>query len=199
MQKISLKQAGELITLARKAIESPMVFGKKFNEIPSKKEFLEKRGIFVTLKTFPKNELRGCIGYPYPTMPLWNAVIKAAESAAFEDNRFEAVTFEELEKTAIEISVLTIPIEIDCSKGELPAKIEIGKDGLIIQSQYGSGLLLPQVAIEEKWNSKTFLEHLCHKAGLPPEFWKQKEAKIFKFQAQIFKETKPSGKIEEEK
>jgi len=53
-----------------------------------------------------------------------------------------------------------------------------------------SGLLLPQVATEWKYNSKEFLEQTCVKAGLDKQDWKKKECKILKFQAQIFKEEK---------
>ena len=200
MQKISLKEGEELVKLARKAIEYAVASGKKLNETTQNKNFLEKKGAFVTLKTFPEGELRGCIGRPYPSQPLWNAIIDSAIDAAFNDDRFGQLKAKELEKTTIELSVLTVPEEIKCKKEELPKNIKIGEDGLIIQAPFTAGLLLPQVAVEEKWDSETFLQHLCWKAGgLPPQEWKNPKTKISKFQAQIFKEEKPKGKIVEEK
>jgi len=51
-----------------------------------------------------------------------------------------------------------------------------------------SGLLLPQVATEHKLNKEKFLEAVCEKAGLNKEVMKEPEFKLYKFQAQIFKE-----------
>jgi AMMECR1 domain-containing protein len=42
-----------------------------------------------------------------------------------------------------------------------------------------SGLLLPQVATEFGWDRDTFLEHICLKAGLPKDVWKDAELYIF--------------------
>ncbi|NIP40620.1 MAG: TIGR00296 family protein, partial [Candidatus Aenigmarchaeota archaeon] len=75
-------------------------------------------------------------------------------------------------------------------------KIKIGKDGLIITNGVQSGLLLPQVPIEYGWNVKTFLEHLCMKAFLPPDAWKYEGSDIFRFNSEIFGEKEPRGKIE---
>ena len=67
-------------------------------------------------------------------------------------------------------------------------EIKIGKDGLIIRSSHGSGLLLPQVATEYKWGVEEFLGHLCEKAWLKQDAWKDTTNRIYRFQAQIFKE-----------
>ncbi len=76
-------------------------------------------------------------------------------------------------------------------------KITIGKDGLVIEKGFMNVLLLPQVPVENNrnWDVKTFLEHLCMKAGLPTNDWKDPKTKIYSFQAIIFEEEKPNGKI----
>jgi uncharacterized protein (TIGR00296 family) len=48
--------------------------------------FSEKRGVFVTITK--NSSLRGCIGFPYPVMPLGEAIVHAAGAAALEDPRF---------------------------------------------------------------------------------------------------------------
>ncbi len=186
MAKLSQKQGKELIKLARKSIKYFLASGQIMKEI-SPEEFSEKQGVFVTLHN-KKGELRGCVGFPYPILPLWNAVIEAGVSAGFNDSRFNQLTLKELEEIKIEISVLSVPEEITEKKELIPEKIETGKDGLIVKINNQSGLLLPQVAEEMKWNSEIFLEQTCVKAGLNKENWKEKECKIFKFQAQIFNE-----------
>ncbi len=194
---LSLDLGKKLVRLARSSIERSFKEGFKV-EMVREKKLKEKRGVFVTLRTFPENRLRGCIGFPYPSLPLYEAVQKAAYSAAFEDFRFTPLRKEELEKITLEISVLSKPKLIKVKDAsEYFKKIEIGKDGLIIQNGPFSGLLLPQVPIEMNWSVEEFLENLCYKANLTPDFIWDKNTKIWKFQAQIFTETKPKGEIKE--
>lgn len=191
---LTLKQGKTLIELARKAIT--LSFDNKTLNLEEYPEFKEKRGVFVTLKK--NGELRGCIGYPRPYYPLNEAITKAAIAAAFEDTRFLKLTKEELKKIEIEVSILTIPKKIVVKKPEdYLKKITIGKDGLIIETNFTSGLLLPQVAPEWNWNTLEFLENLCLKAGLGRNEWKELGVTIYSFQAQIFFESK--GKIIEKK
>jgi hypothetical protein len=78
---------------------------------------------------------------------------------------------------------------------EYLGKIKVGQDGLIIERGYHKGLLLPQVPIEWGWCEEEFLCQCCMKAGLPPDSWLTKDAKVYKFSAIIFEEETPNGKI----
>ncbi|MEM2369224.1 MAG: TIGR00296 family protein [Candidatus Pacearchaeota archaeon] len=193
---LTLQQGKKLVKLARKAIESWFT-KKQLDFSKEKEEFSEPRGVFVTLHSWPSNELRGCIGFPYAVLPLAEAVFQAARSAAFSDPRFEPLTEKELDRITLEISILTKPQPIQATGNKIPEQIEIGRDGLIIHFAGHSGLLLPQVAKELKWNAIDFLRGVCNKAGLPSEIWLNPQARIYKFQAQIFSETKPKGKVVE--
>lgn len=146
----------------------------------------EKRGVFVTLTI--QGNLRGCIGYPYPIMPLGEAVKKAAVSAAVEDPRFHAVSRDELQDIKIEVTVLTLPETLICPPEERPLAVEIGRHGLIIVGLGGGGLLLPQVATEWGWDACTFLDHTCQKAGLPLGCWMRSDIDVMTFEGQIFRE-----------
>jgi len=88
-----------------------------------------------------------------------------------------------LRDISIEISVMT-PIRPIKSVDE----IEVGKHGLVIQKGWNRGLLLPQVPVEWGWDRDEFLVHICSKAGLPTNAWKDPEAKLFVFSAQVFNE-----------
>ncbi len=195
--KLSLKQGEKLVKLARKSAEYAVASGIRLGETCDDKELLEERGVFVTLHSFPKKELRGCIGMPYAVKPLWGAVLEMAVEAAVHDPRFPPITGKELGETIVEVSVLTQPEKILCEKKKLPKFVKIGEDGLIIQRGHHSGLLLPQVAKEQKWDSEEFLNQCCVKADLMENMWQSKETKVFKFQAQIFSEIEPKGEIEE--
>lgn len=191
---LTLKQGSELVKLARKAIED-LLSGAELVEIKEAEKFTENQGVFVTLNSYPSKELRGCIGFPYPIMPLGEAIVKAAQAAAFQDPRFLPLSKEELPNIIVEISVLTKPKIIDCSPTELAKNIVVGRDGLICSYQDNQGLLLPQVPAEWGWNAKQFIEQTCVKVGLPATVWQNKDCKFYKFRAQIFSEEKPNGKI----
>jgi len=138
-------------------------------------------GVFVTLTE--EGELRGCIGYIRGYEPLTNSIKKMAKEAAFHDYRFGPLRKEEFDRIKIEISILS-PMEKINSIDE----IVIGRDGLMITRQNYSGLLLPQVPIEYNWDLKTYLEHLCLKAGLPTDAYKLPGTIIYRFSAYIFGE-----------
>lgn len=185
--ELNLEQGKELIKLARKSINS-----KFSNQEIKFDDNSEKKGVFVTLHTYPDNELRGCIGFIEPVYKLKEAISKAAILSAFSDPRFYPLRKEEIDKIIIEISVLTKPALI---KNDYLKNIKIGEDGLIIEHKDYSGLLLPQVFTEHKCNAKKALEMTCNKAGLDTSAWKEKDCKVYKFQVQIFKEKEPNGEI----
>ena len=148
----------------------------------------EKAGIFCTLRKF--GNLRGCIGYPYPTNQLGDALVKATIQSAVEDPRFPQVSAKELKDIEIELTVLTPPELIIVTKYEdYYEKINIGQDGLIIEQKGRRGLLLPQVPVEQHWTIDEYLEGICHKAYLSSDSWKDiHNTKLYKFHGKIFEE-----------
>ncbi|MDI6825722.1 MAG: TIGR00296 family protein [Candidatus Aenigmarchaeota archaeon] len=191
---LSEEDGKKLVKLARQTVED---YFKTKRFVLKKDEFKEKRGVFVSIHSFPDHELRGCIGYPDPVLPLGEALQRAAISAAFEDSRFPPLVESELKKIVFEVSVLTEPeLIVVKNPREYLRKIKIGKDGLIIEHDIlHRGLLLPQVPTQYNWDVEIFLEHLCMKAGLMVDMWLDPKTKIYKFQAQLFKEKTPNGEI----
>ncbi|HEY0196337.1 MAG TPA: TIGR00296 family protein [Methanobacterium sp.] len=185
---ISNEEGEFLVKLARSTIESYLKEKIILNVPEDTPDTLkEEMGAFVTLNS--KGQLRGCIGYPEPIKPLVNTVIEVAISAAIQDPRFPPVTPDELDDISVEVSVLTKPEVIEVDKpSEYPEKINVGEDGLIVESCFGRGLLLPQVPVEWQWNVGEFLSNTCMKAGLNPDCWLDTEIKIYKFKSQIFEE-----------
>jgi uncharacterized protein (TIGR00296 family) len=192
---ISAIEGAELVTLARTAVEKYL---DKSVMITSEKEMQEKAGVFVTLNyvTGTKNEyLRGCIGFPLPEKPLYQGVVEAAIAAATEDPRFPPLDKEEINNILFEVSILTPPEEIKASPAYYRREIQIGRDGLLLHWRFGSGLLLPQVPLELKWDVEEYLSNICYKAGAPPDVWLDPSSKLYKFQAVVFKEVEPRGKV----
>lgn len=179
-REFSIKETKELLGIARKTIEHYLKNGSKPPMDNVSEKFKEKRGVFVTLHK--DGNLRGCIGYPLPVSPLFNAVIDNAVSSAFEDPRFPPLKSDELNETDIEISVLTIP-----EKVEKPEDVRVGVDGIIISKHGYRGLLLPQVPVEQEWDLDQYISYGCIKAGLSGDEWK-KGVDIEVFQAEVFGE-----------
>jgi uncharacterized protein (TIGR00296 family) len=148
--------------------------------------FQDKRGVFVTLTK--AGQLRGCIGFPYPVMPLGDAIEDAAVAAATGDPRFPPVRRDELSSVRVEVTILTVPVLLDIEPPRRPEMIEVGRHGLIVRGRGRSGLLLPQVATEYCWDSTTFLGHTCIKAGLPEQCWMNQNIDVLTFEGQIFTE-----------
>ena len=69
-----------------------------------------------------------------------------------------------------------------------PEEIEIGRDGLILESRGRRGLLLPQVATEWGFDAEKFVEEVSRKAGLAPEAWREPGTKLWAFRAEVFSE-----------
>lgn len=179
--ELTEEEKKELLRMARTCLEFavkgiPMTTAKATN--PS---FRTLRGVFVTLRL--KGELRGCIGYVEPRLPLGVAVEELAVKSAFEDPRFYPVSSDEVDLIEIEISILS-----SLKKISDVAEIEVGRDGLVIELGSRRGLLLPQVAVEYHWNREEFLAYTSQKAGLPSTAWKDKKAEIFTFTTDSFSE-----------
>jgi uncharacterized protein (TIGR00296 family) len=188
------------VAMARTTLDSFVESGKYKKGAPAEAYLAENRGVFVTLSTIEEgvSMLRGCIGFPYPVKPLGEAVQEAAVSAASDDPRFTPVRADELPGIVVEVSVLTVPVELNVKKRkDLPSKVKVGEDGLMISTASAGGLLLPQVATEQGWDAEEFLNQACLKAGLSPDSWLLPSTKVQTFQADIFAEKSPRGEVDQ--
>jgi len=148
-----------------------------------------KRGAFVTLTE--RGALRGCIGHIVADRELGAVVREMVIAAARDDPRFAPVTREELSSLALEISVLSEPVRLPTPVDA--ERVAVGRDGLVVRRERMVALLLPQVAREYHWGPEAFLAATCHKAGLPPDAWREPATEVFTFQADVFGEGREAG------
>ncbi len=169
-----------LLELARRTLEEYL----QKRTIPSYEtddpHLLRPSGAFVTLRK--GGELRGCIGHLRADTPLYRTMQEMAVATATEDPRFPPLTRKELDAVTIEISVLS-PFH----RLTDPSQVEVGTHGLLILKDGRQGLLLPQVAVEEGWDRRAFLDGLCRKAGLSERCWRE-GATLYAFTALVFGE-----------
>jgi AmmeMemoRadiSam system protein A len=173
-------ERAELLGVARSAVAASLGQAAR-PAIPTTGHLSQDAAAFVTLHV--NGHLRGCIGHVEPDKPLAEVVASCAVSAASADPRFEPIRAEELDALRVEISVLG-PFE----PVHTIADIEVGRHGLIVESGWRRGLLLPQVAPEWGWDAAAFVAHTCRKAGLPSDAWPGRGAMLFRFAAEVFGE-----------
>ena len=145
----------------------------------------EHGATFVTLKQGER--LRGCIGSLQARRPLVDDVKSNAAAAAFRDPRFPPLTREELDRTRVEVSLLSPmePIEFESEEDAL-AQLRPGIDGVVFEYGYHSSTYLPQVW-KDLSEPAEFLATLKQKAGLPPDFW-DRDVKLSRYTVSNWKE-----------
>ena len=193
----TLEEGSWLVSLSRRAAQEYLKSRIRIEPPPDTPSRLrENAGAFVTIRSYPEGELQGCIGRPEPVLPLVEAVIDSAIDSSCHDPRFEPLEPERLESCTFEVSILTRPTLLVVNNPlEYRSRVVVGRDGLIVEWSQGAGLLLPQVPVEEKWDVDTFLAYACMKAGAHPDYWLLGEAKLYTFQAEVFAEDTPRGKV----
>ncbi len=187
------------VQIAREALEA-FVEGRSMRSFVVPKTFEEKAAAFVTLSNYradsEEGRLRGCIGYTEPYFPLLKTVVKCAEGAA-QDPRFPPLGQDELTRVLVEVSLLTVPQEVQVKKRrDLPKEIRLGVDGIVVAQGAARGVFLPEVATEFHMDAETFLSECCMgKAGLMPDAWLDESTRVKTFQTEIFEEVEPRGPI----
>ena len=156
-----------LLPIARAAIARELGEARPASE---EAQWLRDPGAtFVTLKQGEK--LRGCIGTLKARRPLIEDLKANAVAAAFRDPRFAPLSHDELDRTRVEVSLLS-PLEpLVCENEEHAlSQLRPAIDGVVFEYGYHQSTFLPQVW-EDLPDPAEFLATLKQKAGLPPDFW----------------------------
>jgi AmmeMemoRadiSam system protein A len=165
-----------LLDLARTTVAAS-VRGERLPALPGMPELDLPRGVFVSLHR--AGDLRGCLGHLEADVPVGEAVRRMAVASAHEDPRFPPVEPDELEGLDVEVSVLSP------GRPVRPEDVIPGRDGLIVRRGDRAGVLLPQVATEQRWDRVAFLRAVCQKALLPVEAWRDPGTELLAFRAQV--------------
>lgn len=156
-----------LLAIARAAIAREL--GRETRS-PEDAPWLQDPGAtFVTLRQ--GLDLRGCIGTLEARRTLVQDVKANALGAAFRDPRFRPLELPELDRTQVEVSLLSAlePIAFADEQDAL-GQVQPGVHGVAFEYGYHRSTFLPQVW-EDLPDLHEFIAHLKQKAGLPPDFW----------------------------
>jgi uncharacterized protein (TIGR00296 family) len=189
---LSPEEGAKLVRLARAALVTHFFekddLGRELAAWPAGPDRERRQGVFVTLnRTDPaeirdRGRLRGCIGQPEPTFPLYYGTVLAGLDAALRDPRFEPVTAAELDRLEVEVTVLSPRTPVESWRD-----IRLGAHGIVLQKGDKAALFLPQVPKEQGWSLEETLAALAEKAGLPRDGWKD-GARFAVFTGQVFEE-----------
>lgn len=172
-----------LLVRARNAIAAE--FGVAARPEPPHGALADAGATFVTLTQ--DGQLRGCIGSLEAWRKLDTDVRENARAAAFRDPRFAPLGREELPRTRVEVSLLTMPEPMRfADEADALRQLRPGIDGVIFEVGRHRSTFLPQV-----WESlpdrREFMGRLKYKAGLPPNFWSP-EVRLYRYEVQKWKE-----------
>ena len=191
-QQLSPEQGQWLVKLARRTLAGQ--FAKKIAQKDT--DALDNAladacyqitcGTFVTLTL--NKQLRGCIGSLTSDEPIRTGVRRNTINAAFHDPRFAPLSAADFDRVNIEVSILSEPQILNYSNSDdLVEKLRPGVDGVILRKDLASATFLPQVW-EQLPETPDFLSHLCTKAGLAANEWRQTRLEISTYQVQHFSE-----------
>lgn len=176
-------KAALLTGMARAAIgrefglESPLLPHPPWLESPG--------AVFVTLTQ--DGRLRGCIGSLEAHRPLGRDLEANAQAAAFRDPRFPPLTEDELDRTEVEVSVLSKPEAIRFrDEADALSQLRPGVDGVIFQSGWHRSTFLPQVW-EQLPDPRQFMAHLKLKAGVEADYWSD-QVQLFRYTVDKYEE-----------
>ncbi|MCS7044998.1 MAG: AmmeMemoRadiSam system protein B [Gemmataceae bacterium] len=158
------------------------VYGEPVTPLPAEAANLVVSGTFTSLKR--GTHLRACCGGLQTHATTLGAVLAdAVHRTVMDDPRFPPISPSELPYLDVELWLLYNPQRVQAKgRDRAAAVITGGKHGVVISWGEHRGLLLPGVAAEHEWDSETFLDHVCLKAGLHPSRWQDDDTLLITFE-----------------
>jgi len=131
---------------------------ERLPEPPDEEFYRQRAACFVSIKK--EGQLRGCIGTLEPGEPdLGHEIVHNAQSAAFGDPRFPAITLDEIDKLSFSVDVLS-PAEPVGGAEHLDCR----QYGVIVSCGFRRGVLLPDLeGVDTAVEQVTIA---CQKAGI---------------------------------
>ncbi len=142
---------------------------------------VENRGVFVTIKQGPSQELRGSVGSIVSDSPLYRSVYDMTKKAAFEDPRFRPLRERDRNDLTLSISILS-SLKVVTDFGD----IRLGIDGVLYRNKHREAMFLPEEPVIRQWSLDRLLSQLCLKMALPPMHYKSGEGTFYTFTTEDF-------------
>jgi AmmeMemoRadiSam system protein A len=169
------KNLHPVVKLARDTVENFIRHGNITRPENLSDDMKERAGVFVSIKKH--GNLRGCIGTFEPTQDnIAEEIVYNAINSATQDPRFTRINTSELDDLEYSVDILTPPKPVtDISK------LDPKKHGIIVQSGWQRGLLLPDLEGVDTLEQQ--IEICRMKAGIPHDV----PVELFSFEVRIYK------------
>jgi uncharacterized protein (TIGR00296 family) len=194
---LSNEDIKKFIIFIRSFIEN-LAFEENIENI-NEKEFIKNidmDGIFISLINYESGERILYYGYPKAFFPFEDIIKSICVNIFLQLLASNDQIQNILKKTVFELTFIK---NLECIKVDKPIeyikKINVIKEGIIVQRGFYIASILPQVALENKWDAISALAECSMNAGLPADIWMRKDTNVYKFQVDIYKEVSPYGKI----
>lgn len=164
-----------MVKLAKDTVENYIKRGKIISPENLTEDMKGEAGVFVSIKK--RGNLRGCIGTFEPTRHnVAEEIIHNAISSATQDPRFPRINEAELDELEYSVDILTPPKPVaDITK------LDVKKHGIIVQSGWQRGLLLPDLEGVDTLEQQV---HICRmKAGISPD----EPVELFSFEVRRYR------------
>jgi AMMECR1 domain-containing protein len=155
------------------------------------------RGMWMSMYSHPHHIHRASMGVLHDPPAIVEATINASILLARPDHGVTPeITAEELAISTLELSVASElkPLAQD-SATEMIRRIVPGRHGVIMEDDERRVILPPHVVVSPPPTIPRFLDSVCERCGLAPEFWRQPDTVLATFTMEAFVELSPMGEI----
>lgn len=191
-RELAFEDGARAVELARESVESYVLHGQREQPGSMRDAFYDRTGAYVRLEA-GTGRLRGCAGSYDSNRQLGHSIVEAAIAAASGDSCGSEVEAAELQDLRVSVCTVGDVVLTDDPLQDL----EIGVHGVAVESPTASGWMYPTVPLDNSWSAAEYLDRTCRKADLPPGAWTEEDVGVTLFEAQVFRERKPGGDIEE--
>ena len=156
-----------------------------------------RRGMWVSLYGYPHHIHRASMGVLHDPPEVVEAAMNASLLLAQPDSGITPqITIEELATSTLELSIASelTPLAPD-DAAEMATRIVPGRHGVILEDEERRVILPPHVVVTAPRTMPGFLDNVCERCGLKPEFWRQPDTLIATFTIEVFAELWPMGQI----
>jgi AMMECR1 domain-containing protein len=177
-------QQDSLLALARRTIAGFMRTGSvPPPSLVNDSTFLKNRGCLIKLTV--DSMIRGTSGYILPVKPLAAAVAELSMRAATGGQRYDSLKPQELDRTVIQISVVSEPVTI---KNE--AEVKVQQHGLVLKYEGAVAGIMLVDDVAQSSSAGDAIERLLNLNRMTKKDWVPPKVEIQTFTVQVFQESK---------
>ena len=156
-----------------------------------------RRGMWMTLYGYPHHVHRASMGVLHDPPAIAEAAINASLLLARPETGITPqITFNELATSTLELSIASELTHLAPDDATDMANLIVpGRHGVILEDEERRVILPPHVVVTSPPTMPRFLDTVCERCGLDPEFWRHPDTVIATFTVEVFAELAPMGEI----